>query len=599
MVRRNGGYMPTYSLYIINMLICFQCITMTEVAKASPKLNKQQLGEAWKTVKWKKCQRHVDRLQRSIALATERGDKKMVRKLGRILYKSESWNLICTRRITQDNKGKKTAGVDGVKLLDPAQRMDLVVKLTPRIERKWSPVKQIEIPKKNGKIRTLGIPTIKDRIYQAKLKGIIEPCYEAIAEPNTYGFRPMRSTKDAIAQIFLSVRRKEEAWVLEGDLKGFFDNIKTEAIISNPTIRDDKEIVATIRNLVKSGAMTVNQEQIKTEIGTPQGGVISPLLANIAFTGMETMINKWAWKNRARTGQRQKRDCPVQVSVYADDFVVIANERWIIEELESVIRQWCIEKMGVELSKEKTHITNVENGFDFLGCNIRKYRINNTKTKTLIKPSKASIKSIKLKIKDICKSGYRLSQDELIRKLNPVIIGWAEYHKGNVAKEVFNAIDSYIFKRLWKWTKRRHSNKGNTWIKDKYWHKVGKDNWVFKTNKNCLRNMADTKIVRHTKVKSEHHIFDGREEYWVKRRFMNKSGIKTRKEARLIKQKFRCNKCGELFRHDSIMELDHIIPTHCGGSESVDNLQVLHRHCHDEKSPNDGSYNRKWQKTGY
>jgi len=456
----------------------------------------------------------------------------MVRKLGRILYKSESWNLICTRRITQDNQGKKTAGVDGVKLLDPAQRMDLVVKLTPRIERKWSPVRQVEIAKKNGKIRTLGIPTIKDRIYQAKLKGIIEPCYEEIAEPNTYGFRPMRSTKDAVEQIFLSLRRKQETWVLEGDLKGFFDNIKTEAITNHPIIKDDKEIVATINNLVKSGAVTVKQEMIKTDIGTPQGGVISPLLANIAFTGMETMINKWAWENRARIGQKQKRNCPVQVIVYADDFVVIAKERWIIEELESVIRQWCAEKMGVELSKEKTHITNVEDGFDFLGCNVRKYKSNSTKT--LIKPSKASMKSIKLKIKDICQSNCNLSQDELIKKLNPVIIGWANYHKGNVAKEAFRAIDHYIFERIWRWAIKRHSNKGNTWIKDKYWQIVGKSNWVFKTNKSCLQKMSNTKIVRHIKVKSEHHIFEGQEEYWVKRRFMNKSGIKSRKEARLI-----------------------------------------------------------------
>ena len=152
----------------------------------------------------------------------------MVRKLRRILYKSESWNLICTRRVTQDNQGKKTAGVDGVKLLDPAQRMDLVVKLKPRIERKWSPVRQVEIAKKNGKIRTLGIPTIEDRIYQAKLKGIIEPCYEEIAEPNSYGFRPKRSTKDAIEQIFTGICYKQEAWVLEGDLKGFFDNIKCD-----------------------------------------------------------------------------------------------------------------------------------------------------------------------------------------------------------------------------------------------------------------------------------------------------------------------------------------------------------------------------------
>jgi len=283
--------------------------------KTSPKLNRQQLGEAWATINWKKCQRHVDRLQRSIASAMKYGNKERVRRLRRVLYKSKAYNLICTRRVTQDNQGKKTAGVDGIKLLSPAQRMELVGNLKDGIERKWSPVRQSEIVKKNGKIRTLGISTIKDRVYQAKLKGIIEPCYEVIAEPNSYGFRPMRSTKDAIAQIFNGLKSKKEVWVLEANMKGFFDNIKTKAIVENQIIVNDKEIIATINNLVKSGAITVNQEYIETDTGTPQGGIISPLLANIAFTGMETMIDNWAWENRERTGQLQKIYKPVQTIV--------------------------------------------------------------------------------------------------------------------------------------------------------------------------------------------------------------------------------------------------------------------------------------------
>ena len=312
-----------------------------------------------------------------------------------------------------------------------------------------------------------------DRVYQAKLKGIIEPCYETIAEPNSYGFRPMRSTKDAIAQIFLSLRWKEQAWILEGDLKGFFDNIKTEAITTSQTIKDDKEIIETVNNLVKSGAMTVKNELIETNIGTPQGGIISPLLANIAFTGMETMIEQWAWDNRKRTGQKQNRKdvCPIQIIVYADDFVVIAKEKWVVEELKEVISQWCMDKMGVELSNEKTRITDIYDGFDFLGCNIRKYKTNEAKSKTLIKPSKDSIKSIKLKIKDIIKSHKGVSQEILIGKLNPVIRGWANYHNGNVAKEVFAAIDNYIFEKLWKWACKRHATKGKVWIKSKYWHR--------------------------------------------------------------------------------------------------------------------------------
>jgi RNA-directed DNA polymerase len=560
--------------------------------KTSPKLNKQQLGEAWQSIDWKKCQRHVDRLQRSIASAMERGKKKMVRQLQRILYKSEAYNLICTRKVTQDNQGKKTAGVDGVKELNPAQRMELALGMNDGILRKSNPVRQKEIPKKNGKVRTLGIPTLKDRVYQAKLKGIIEPCYEVIAEPNSYGFRPMRSTKDAIEQIFLNIRFKKEAWVLEGDLKGFFDNIKTDAITDSQVIKGDAEITATIKRLVKSGAITVNQEYIETDMGTPQGGVISPLLANIAFNGLETMINEWAWENRKRTGQRRKNNKVIHTVVYADDFVVIAKERWIIEELKEVISKWCMDKMGVELSREKTRITNVKDGFDFLGCNIRQYEINSTKSKTLIKPSKDSIKSVKAKIHQICKKCTGKSQDVLIGRLNQVLTGWGNYHKGNVAKEIFAAIDHYVFERTWKWASMRHSNKGKEWIKGKYWHSQGRRNWVFKTESNTLKWLRDIKIKRHIKIKSEHHVFDSDKEYWTRRRLMNKAG-KTMKEWIMEKQKFKCNHCKELFKYDSVTEIDHIVPKACGGTNEAKNLQVLHRHCHDIKTRTDGSLDQR------
>lgn len=289
---------------------------------------------------------------------------------------------------------------------------------------------------------------------------------------------------------------------------------------------------------------------------------------------------------------RQRCECPIHVIVYADDFVVIAKEKWIVEELKLAISQWCMDKMGVELSSEKTHITDIYEGFDFLGCNVRKYRINETKSKTLIKPSKDSIKSIKVKIKDIIKSHVGISQDTLIEKLNPIIRGWANYHSGNVAKEIFASIDSYIFKRLWKWARKRHATKGKVWIKAKYWHKVGKRIWVFKTDNHELLTMSSTKIVRHTKIKGSHHIYDGQVEYWSKRVLTNKSGKKTRKNTCLAKQKFRCNYCKQLFKHDSVIELDHIIPKSCGGDEQSRNLQVLHRHCHDIKTRTDGSIKR-------
>ncbi len=446
--------------------------------------------------------------------------------------------------------------------------------------------------KKNGKIRTLGIPTIKDRVYQAKLKGILEPCYEVIAESNSFGFRPMRSTKDAIEQIFNAIRKKDDGWVLEGDLKGFFDNIKTEAIINNKIVKEDGEITATIKRLVKSGAITVNQKYIETDIGTPQGGVVSPLLANIAVNGLETMIDNWAWDNRKRIGQQKKSSKVIHTVVYADDFVVIAKERWIIEELKEVISKWCIEQMGVELSQEKTRITNTKSGFDFLGCNIKQYEINNTKSKTLIKPSKDSIKSIKAEVHKICKEYCGKSQEELIERLNPVLTGWGNYHKGNVARKTFEAVDNYVFDKTWKWAPKRHSNKGKKWIKNKYWHTEGKRNWTFKTEKNTLKLLSDIKIKRHVKIIGKQHVFDGDKEYWTKRRLMNKAG-KTRKEKIIEKQKFKCNYCKELFKHDSVTEVDHVLPKVCGGKDEASNLQVLHRHCHDIKTRTDGSLDQR------
>ena len=193
-----------------------------------------------------------------------------------------------------------------------------------------------------------------------------------------------------------------------------------------------------------------------------------------------------------------------------------------MEELKDVIGRWCMDKMGVELSSEKTHITDIYEGFDFLGCNIRKYRINEAKSKTLIKPSKDSIKSIKLKIKEVIKSHKGISQEVLIGKLNPIIRGWANYHNGNVAKETFGTIDYYIFEKLWKWAISRHATKGKMWIKNKYWHRVGNRTWVFKTDDYELYNMVSTKIVRHIKIKGEHQVFDGQAKYWNKRVLMNR-----------------------------------------------------------------------------
>jgi RNA-directed DNA polymerase len=459
------------------------------------------------------------------------------------------------------------------------------------ILRKWSPVRQKEIPKKNGKMRTLGIPTLRDRAYQAKLKGIIEPCYEVVAEPNTYGFRPMRCTMDAIQRIYQVVSTNKETWVLEGDLKGFFDNIKTSAITDNEIIDGNGEITATIRRLVKSGAVNPMGEYVETSKGTPQGSVISPLLANIAFNGLETMINELAWENRERTGQKSRLWKQVFTIVYADDFVIIAKKKWIIEELKKVIADWCLEKMGIELSEEKTRITSTMEGFDFLGCNIRRYEVNSTKKKTRVKPSKDSIKGIKRKIKAACQKGAGQTPEELIDTLNPILIGWGNYHKGNVASRIFAQIDNYVFWELWRWARKKHPNKERRWIKDKYWRRMGKRKWVFRTEDSTLKSLKDIKIERHIKIKSEHHVYDGEKEYWAKRLLMKKGLTRTQKVVK--RQGGKCAYCGEFFKYDSVIEIDHVIPKSRGGKDEMSNLQALHRHCHHRKTKTDGSLDQR------
>jgi RNA-directed DNA polymerase len=252
-------------------------------------------GIDWKNINWKNVNRHVRRLQNSIAKSSEHGDHEKVKKLQAILWNSRSAKLLGIRKVTQDNQGRKTAGVDGKAKLSPKERIELVSEIN--VYGKWARVKQVEIPKPNGSTRTLGIPTMKDRARQAVMKLGLEPSYESNAEPNSYGFRPARSTQDAIDAIFNSLTGKSKEvkgkYIVEGDLKGFFDNIRPEAIIDNTLVKHDIELKKSLKNLIKSGGINPKGMVIETDNGTPQGGVISPLLANIAFTGLESFINEY------------------------------------------------------------------------------------------------------------------------------------------------------------------------------------------------------------------------------------------------------------------------------------------------------------------
>ena len=467
--------------------------------------------DPWDETDWDVAEASVSRLQARIVKAMQAGRWHKVKALQHLLTRSRSGKLLAIRRVTE-NSGSRTPGVDKITWNTPRSKT-MAIGLLKRRGYKPQPLRRIYIPKSNGKKRPLGIPTMRDRAMQALYLLALEPIAETMGDTNSYGFRRARSCADAIQQCFiLLAKRRSAQWVLEGDIRACFDRISHEWLVANVPM--DKAILLL---WLKAGYME-GEELFPTEAGTPQGGIISPTLANIALNGLEQEVRAAA-----------KGICLVR---YADDFIVTGPTR---EALETKVRpaiETFLRKRGLELSAEKTLITHISNGLDFLGQNIRKYKGTlEAPTKLLIKPAKKNVHAFLEKVRKTIRDNKGISVAALIKRINPMITGWANYHRHVVSKEIFSRIDSAIHQSLTRWAKRRHPEKNRQWVKEKYFTTVGGDNWVFfgyekKTEKptmRTLRRMADTPIRRHVKIKGEANPFDRAwQDYFEKRSRSNK-----------------------------------------------------------------------------
>jgi RNA-directed DNA polymerase len=459
--------------------------------------------EHWNQINWSECNRYVRRLQARIVKATREERWGKVKALQRLLTHSFSGKVLAVKRVTE-NKGKRTPGVDGAVWQTPGSKHKAMQTLQRRGYQPL-PLRRVYIPKANGKLRPLGIPAMKDRAMQALYLLALEPVAETRGDGHSYGFRPGRCTADAIGQCHAVLKQKASApWVLEGDIRGCFDNISHEWLLRN--IPMDRVV---LERWLKAGYME-NRNLFPTEAGTPQGGIISPTLANLTLDGLGVLLQKTFPRGRVKGKDTNPK---VHLIRYADDFIITgATREVLVNEVIPLVQQFLRER-GLELSTEKTRITPLTEGFDFLGQHLRKYG-----DKLLVQPSKKNTHQFLEKVRTLTKQHRGARQENLIRMLNPVIRGWAYYHRHISATRVFNKTRKEIWPCLWRWAKRRHPQKSPYWIAPKYWHPFG-NRKVFAADRGQrdkngkvvwikLVEPTDIKIRRHIKIRSAANPFD-------------------------------------------------------------------------------------------
>jgi len=546
--------------------------------------------EDWNAIDWQKVTRTVRRLQARIVKAQREGRRGKVESLSRILTRSFSGRALAVRRVTE-NRGKRTPGVDG-KLWDtPRQKGKAIRELRPE-RYKAKPLRRVYIPKSNGKKRPLGIPTMKDRAMQALFLLALDPIAECTADGVSYGFRQKRSTADAMGQCFRSLNMKTQGkWVLEGDIKGCFDNISHQWLLENIPL--EKRV---LRQWLKSGYMEGGQ-RFDVHSGTPQGGIISPVLANMALDGLESLLNSryklrrrvkgvWQWVTPPNKQNRR-----VNLIRYADDFVITGDSKELLEDEVKPLVQSFLTQRGLMLSEEKTHVTHIDDGFDFLGFNVRKYR-----GRLLCKPAEKGVKRLREKVRELLRTHRTAPACVVVAKLNPILRGWANYYRHDTSAKTFSEVDDYLFWSLWRWAKRRHHHKSARWVKRKYFGRQGTYDWRFfgtlpDRQRHYLFRLGATRIKRHVKIKNDANPYDPAwSEYFAQRgtRLVKNSMMLTWKHRQLwLRQGGICPHCGQSIdpickepRFLVTLHIHHIVPVGDGGSDCLDNLQLLHATCH-------------------